>query len=139
MLERSRVGPGRILLCCYGVFVLAAGARSAVQLGTHAARAPLAYGLSALAAVVYFVGLILLAAIEGGRRQCRTAAIACCTAEFVGVVLVGIASTIRPGAFPDATVWSHFGSGYGYVPAVLPVLAMAWLFRGARDRTAAAT
>ena len=31
------------------------------------------------------------------------------------------------GAFPDKTVWSHFGSGYGFVPLVLPVLGLLWL------------
>ena len=32
-----------------------------------------------------------------------------------------------PVAFPDKTVWSHFGSGYGYVPLVLPVIGLMWL------------
>jgi hypothetical protein len=26
-------------------------------------------------------------------------------------------------------VWSEFGAGYGYVPAVLPFLGLAWLRR----------
>ena len=32
-------------------------------------------------------------------------------------------------AFPDATVWSSYGGGYGYVPLVLPVLGLLWLRR----------
>ena len=31
--------------------------------------------------------------------------------------------------FPDQTVWSDFGSGYGFVPLVLPMFGMWWLWR----------
>ena len=44
-----------------------------------------------------------------------------------GVVAVGSLSLAVPNAFPDATVWSRYGSGYGFVPAVLPCLALWWL------------
>ena len=35
---------------------------------------------------------------------------------------------------PDATVWSHFGQGYLFIPLVLPVAGLWWLLsdRGAR-------
>lgn len=29
--------------------------------------------------------------------------------------------------FPDASVWSDYGIGYGFVPLVLPVAALLWL------------
>ncbi|NTW40635.1 MAG: hypothetical protein HGA44_12235, partial [Cellulomonadaceae bacterium] len=45
------------------------------------------------------------------------------------VLVVGGLSLARPSLFPDATVWSGLGAGYGYVPLVLPVLGMAWLRR----------
>ena len=32
-------------------------------------------------------------------------------------------------AFPDATVWSQYGLGYGFVPLVLPVVGLWWLRR----------
>ena len=35
---------------------------------------------------------------------------------------------VAPGLFPDDTVWSRFGAGYGWVPAVLPFLGLAWLW-----------
>ncbi|HVX43561.1 MAG TPA: hypothetical protein VHC49_06735 [Mycobacteriales bacterium] len=101
-----------------------------MQLATGAGRAPLAYALSAAAAAVYLAGTVILAAVEKGFERIRVVAIACCAVEFAGVIAVGIASLSEPGAFPDATVWSHFGSGYGYVPLVLPLLAGLWLFRG---------
>lgn len=47
--------------------------------------------------------------------------------SLVGVLVVGALSYAVPSAFPDKTVWSHFGSGYGYVPLVLPVLGIWWL------------
>ena len=51
------------------------------------------------------------------------------TIELVGVLTVGLVSYLVPSDFPDKTVWSHFGSGYGYVPLVLPVLGLWWLRR----------
>ena len=47
----------------------------------------------------------------------------------VVVLVVGAASYLVPEAFPDKTVWSHFGQGYGYVPLVLPVLGLWWFRR----------
>jgi hypothetical protein len=45
------------------------------------------------------------------------------------VLGVGLLSYARPDLFPDQTIWSHFGEGYGWVPLVLPFLGMAWLYR----------
>ena len=46
-------GFGRVLVAVYGLFALAATGRSAVQIATKFHEAPLAYLLSAFAAVVY--------------------------------------------------------------------------------------
>ena len=124
MAERA-VGPGRVLVACYALFVVAAGARSAVQLSTHASRAPVAYGLSALAAVVYACGLVLLVRAERNPDASRVPALVCCAVELAGVLGVGLATVVT--AFPDDTVWSGFGRGYGFVPLALPVLAAWWL------------
>ncbi len=119
-------GAGRMLVFVYGVFALSATARSAFQLATDAGTAPLAYGLSLLAAVVYVVATLAL--LRGGARAWVTA-VAACTVELVGVLAVGGLSQVRPGLFPEPTVWSGFGAGYGYVPLVLPVLGLLWLRR----------
>jgi hypothetical protein len=29
--------------------------------------------------------------------------------------------------FPDDTVWSVFGRGYGFVPLILPLVGLWWL------------
>ncbi|MGY1770190.1 hypothetical protein [Blastococcus sp. SYSU D00813] len=117
-------GLGRVLVAVYGVFALAAGARAAVQLATRFSEAPLAYLLSALAALVYVVATVGLA--RGGRGGRRTALVACAV-ELTGVLVVGVLSLADRAAFPDETVWSGFGQGYGYVPLVLPVLGLLYL------------
>jgi cytochrome bd-type quinol oxidase subunit 2 len=123
-------GPGRVLVAVYGVFALAAGARAAVQLATRFDEAPLAYLLSAVAAVVYVVATAGLArGGQGGRRTAVTA----CSVELAGVLVVGTASLVDPAAFPDSTVWSGYGSGYGFIPLVLPVLGLLWLRHQAEE------
>ncbi|MEG3635165.1 hypothetical protein [Micromonospora palythoicola] len=131
---RTNAGPGRLLIAVYLLFAIAASSRAALQITTRFDEAPLAYLLSALAAMVYVVAAVGLArAGHAGRRI----ALACCALELVGVVGVGAVSLARPDLFPDETVWSGFGSGYGYIPLVLPVLGLAWL-RHTRRRAAAA-
>ena len=126
MPERSSLstGAGRALVFVYGVFAVAATGRSAVQLGTELDRAPLAYSLSLVAAVIYLVATACL--LRGGAGAWRAAVVAC-SVELVGVLVVGALTYVVPDLFPDRTVWSHFGQGYGFVPLVLPVLGLAWL------------
>lgn len=116
-------GPGRALVAVYGVFALAAGARAAVQIATRFQEAPLAYSLSAFAAAVYIVLTVALA------RGNRTLALVACGVELAGVLIVGTLSMADPEAFPRATVWSGYGSGYLFIPFVLPILGLYWLLR----------
>lgn len=117
-------GPGRVLIGIYGLFAISAGARASYQLATKFDEAPLAYSLSALAAVIYLIATIGL--VRGGRGG-RRLALVCCSIELAGVLIVGTLSLIDAAAFPHATVWSGFGRGYGFVPLVLPVLGLLWL------------
>ncbi|GHF52109.1 MULTISPECIES: hypothetical protein [Streptomyces] len=119
-------GPGRLLVWLYGVFTVAAASRSVVQMILDFGRAPLAYVLSAAAAVVY--AFITYSLVRGGNTA-RRAALVCCAAELAGVLLVGTWTVVEPSAFPDATVWSDFGMGYLFIPVILPVTAMMWLRR----------
>ncbi|MFE6646431.1 hypothetical protein ACFVJS_07725, partial [Nocardioides sp. NPDC057772] len=50
--------------------------------------------------------------------------------ELAGVLVVGVLSLVVPSWFPDDSVWSKFGIGYGFVPALLPILGLLWLWRG---------
>jgi hypothetical protein len=129
----TRTGPGRVLIAVYAVFALAASARAGVQIATKFGNAPVAYLLSAFAAVVYILATVTLAV---GSPTARRIAVVSCSVEFVGVVAVGTWSLADPAMFPDATVWSSYGSGYGFVPLVLPVFGLLWLRRWAvRART----
>ncbi|MFE5244000.1 MULTISPECIES: hypothetical protein [unclassified Streptomyces] len=119
-------GPGRVLVWFYGVFTVAAASRSIVEMILDFEKAPLAYVLSALAAVVY--GFITYSLVRGGEKA-RRAALMCCAAELAGVLIVGTWTLVEPSAFPDSTVWSGFGMGYLFIPVILPVTGMMWLRR----------
>ena len=119
-------GLGRVLLLVYGIFALSASARALVQITTHFGEAPLAYLLSAFAGLVYITATVGLAL--GGARG-RLIALTSCTIELIGVLVVGTLSIADAVAFPDDTVWSRYGSGYGYVPLVLPFIGLWWLWR----------
>jgi hypothetical protein len=104
--ESTRTGPGRLLVAIYGLFALSASARAGVQIATKFGHAPVAYLLSAFAGVVYIIATVTLS--------------------------VGEAPGADRAMFPDATVWSGYGSGYGFVPLVLPVFGLLWLRYWAR-------
>lgn len=127
--QRLITGPGILLLWLYGVMVVGAVSRSAVQISTDFHKAPLAYTLSALAGLVY--GFITYSLVRGGEKA-RRAALVCCAAELVGVLAVGTWTLVEPSAFPDATVWSDFGMGYLFIPVILPVTAIFWLNKARR-------
>ena len=119
-------GLGRVLLFVYGVFALSASARAGVQIATHFSEAPLAYLLSAVAGLVYISATVGLAI--GGVRG-RLIALTSCSVELLGVLIVGTLSIADAVAFPDDTVWSKYGSGYGYVPLLLPFVGLWWIWR----------
>ncbi|MGI5288152.1 hypothetical protein ACQEVF_33110 [Nonomuraea polychroma] len=119
-------GPGRALIAVYGLFSLAAGARAAVQIVGRFQEAPLAYSLSAFAALVY---IVLTVALWRGARRLALVALGI---ELAGVLVIGTASLLDPAAFPDETVWSAYGKGYLFIPLVLPVVGLYWLLRRRR-------
>ena len=124
-------GPGRALLAVYLVFAVSAGARAGVQIATRFDQAPLAYLLSALAAAVYLAASFGLA--KGGPTG-RRIALTGCLIELAGVLVVGALTVFDTADFPDDTVWSRFGSGYGYIPVLLPLIGLYWLWRNRPGR-----
>lgn len=120
----NRLGDARVLVVVYGVLALAATGRSVYQLVTKFSDAPVAYALSALAALVYIVATVALA------RGDRPLALWSMTFELVGVLLVGLLSFVNTDLFPRDTVWSHFGAGYLWIPLALPILGLWWLAKG---------
>ena len=119
-------GFGRVLVFVYGVLAFAATGRATFELVSKFSEAPVPYGLSVLAAVVYVVATWALAT---NRRH--VALVAVCF-ELVGVLAVGFSSLLWSSGFPEASVWSDFGIGYGCVPLVLPAVGLWWILRGSR-------
>ena len=131
--SRTRMtGIGRVLVVVYAIMALAATGRSLVQIVEDYANAPLAYTLSAASALVYVLATVAL--ILAGRAGWYVVAWIAISFELVGVLVVGTLSLVDVGDFPDETVWSQFGAGYGYVPLVLPFVGVAWLWTTGRRR-----
>jgi hypothetical protein len=118
----SSLGSGRLLVAVYAIFAVSSSARAIYQLTTKFSDAPVAYSLSALAALVYILATISLA-----KSELKTLALATIIFELAGVLLVGILSYLVPELFQHPSVWSKFGQGYGFVPLVLPVIGLLWL------------
>ena len=119
-------GPGRLLIAVYAVFAISASARAGYQILTKFSEAPLAYLLSAFAAIVYVVATISLAKAGSTWFKVSVAAV---LVELLGVLVVGALSLFDPVQFPHETVWSLFGRGYAFIPLLLPILGLVWLYR----------
>lgn len=124
--DTRNTGPGRLLIAVYAVFAISATARAGFQILTKFSEAPLAYMLSAFAALVYLVATVSLA--KPGRTWFKVSVTAVLV-ELLGVLVVGALSVFDSVNFPHETVWSLFGRGYGFIPLVLPILGLVWLYR----------
>ena len=130
MTKSSRsLGVGRLLILVYAVFAVSSTARASFQVITKFEEAPLAYSLSLLSALVYILATVSLA--RSGMTWNKVA-IGAVVFELVGVLGVGTLSFVAPELFDHASVWSGFGSGYGYLPLVLPILGLIWIRKAKR-------
>lgn len=125
----TRSGFGKVLVVLYAVFAVGATSRAVFQILTKYDEAPLAYTLSAIAAVVYVVATVALVVDRPVARRVAGAALGF---EALGVLVVGTFSLLRPELFPEPTVWSDYGLGYLLIPLVLPFVGLWWLRRTAR-------
>lgn len=121
-----------ILIVVYAILALAATGRSSVELMQKFSEAPLPYSVSAASALIYILVTVAL------WRRWRTVALVGSAVELLGVLTVGILTTFEPTWWPEHTVWTGFGSGYGWVPVLLPMVALYFLIRGRRDASATA-
>jgi hypothetical protein len=129
MSETTRstaTGFGRVVVFVYGILAFAATGRATFELVSKFSDAPVPYALSVLAALVYIVATWALATDR------RTIALGAVCFELVGVLAVGLTSLLWTDKFPEASVWSDFGVGYGWVPLVLPLVGLWWILRGSR-------
>lgn len=118
------LGVGRLLILVYAVFAISSTARASFQIITKFEDAPLAYSLSLLSAVVYVLATVSLA--RSGTTW-QKVAVYSVIFELAGVLTIGTLSFVAPELFDHTSVWSGFGSGYGYLPLVLPVLGLIWI------------
>ena len=131
MTKSSRtLGFGRLLILVYAVFAISSTARASFQVITKFDEAPVSYSLSLLSAVVYLLATVSLA--KSGPAW-KTIALASVIFELIGVLTVGAISLLVPELFVEASIWSGFGSGYGYLPLVLPVLGLLWIRKTHQD------
>jgi cytochrome bd-type quinol oxidase subunit 2 len=145
MSTRVRLtGPGRILVAVYAVLAVAATGRSGFQIVDRFAEAPVAFSLSAVAAVVYILATLALA-LRLDRLAWITIGF-----ELLGVLVVGTLTLVAPAvvgleqvdlldrAFGrQGTVWALYGLGYLGVPLALPVIGLLYLARSRRATTVA--
>jgi cytochrome bd-type quinol oxidase subunit 2 len=127
---KRTLGVGRLLIVFYAVFAVSSTARASFQILTKFEQAPLAYSLSLLSALVYILATISLA--KAGKRW-KQVALASVVFELAGVLSVGALSFVAPELFSHQSVWSGFGSGYGYIPLVLPLLGLLWIRKSQRE------
>ena len=120
--KRQR-GISTLIVALYGVLAFAATGRASYELIAKFDKAPLAYSLSALSAVIYIVATVALA--KNTRASKRLASITI-TFELIGVLVVGTLS-IFTSVFPASTVWSWYGISYGWFPLILPIVGLIWL------------
>lgn len=117
------------LLAAYGLLAFAAVGRSTYELFAKFSDAPLAYGLSTCAAAIYVVAVWAIARADS--HALRIAQVAC-SFELLGVLVVGTLSLADDDLFPAGTVWSYYGRDYGWLPLVVPGLALWWIARRRR-------
>lgn len=130
-LGRS-TGLGRIIIAVYGVLALSATIRALYQMFFRDfSEAALAYSLSLVAGLVYILATLCLASSKPRAWYLSLYAV---VFEFVGVLVVGTLSFTHPELFGHDAVWSYFGQGYGYVPLVLPIVGLWWLYRNRDER-----
>lgn len=115
------------MIAVYGVFALSATVRASYQLLRKYDEAPLAYWLSLVAAVIYIVATYALATNK--IKLAKNTLIF----ELLGVLTIGSLSLLVPEFFEHPTVWSYFGSGYGFIPLLLPVFGLWWIARRKAD------
>ncbi|WP_313811649.1 hypothetical protein [Glutamicibacter sp.] len=126
-------GLGRVIITVYGILALAATVRGVYQILTKFDEAPVAYILSVISGLIYVVATISLASAKRGAWLVSLWAV---SIELVGVLVVGTLSITHPEVFAHPSVWSGYGKGYGYIPLVLPIVGLWWLYRNRNERHA---
>ena len=134
----TRHGAGRGLITVYAILAIGSTARAAYELLTKFSNAPLSYALSTFAAVVYCVITVALIRDTPGWRR---VALVGMVVELVGVLVIGTWSVFDKAAFTNpetgkvvSSVWYWYGRYYLFVPLILPILGLRFLYRTRAQR-----
>lgn len=124
-------GLGRVIIAVYGILALAATVRAVYQIVSKFDEAPEAYVLSLISGLIYFVATFSL---SSAKPHAWLVSLWAVSIELAGVLVVGTLSLTHPEIFAHPSVWSGFGEGYGYIPLVLPIVGLWWLYRNRSER-----
>ena len=121
---------GDALAFFYGLWACAALGRVLYQYLLRQPATLLPTHLSAAAGLLY---LLIIAGLRRRSPRAWRLTLALLLAELGGVLVVGTLDVVWR-LFPYATVWSQYGSGYLWMPLLLPLAGLAWLLRAETRR-----
>ena len=124
--RRPAYGWGRILVGVFAVFGASVLIPSLTTLLRSPHEDPAVWSLNVLGGGLYI--LLAVCVAHNGRRM-RNIGWMCLGALATMAVLIGILTlpASSPGELNDS-VWAHWGRSRWYLPAILPVVAAAWMW-----------
>lgn len=119
------LGLGRVVMVLFWAFGVWTTVMGVIDL-LHVGDGPLGSAIvSVLAGVVYLVAA--LGITHNGRRM-RIIGWAAMVVCAVGPLLVGLLGLGIPELWATRSTWSAFGAHYSFIPLVLPVIGLVWLW-----------
>ena len=126
--RRPAYGGGRVLVGVFAVFGAIVLVPSLVSLLRSPDEAPAVWSFNLLGGGLYI--LLAVCVAHNGRRM-RNIGWMCLGALATMAVLIGVLTMTVPSPTPadlNASVWAHWGRSRWYLPAILPVVAAAWMW-----------
>ena len=124
--RRPAYGWGRILVGVFAVFGAIVLVPSLTTLLRSPDEEPAVWSLNLLGGVLY---LLLAVCVAHNGRRMRNIGWMCLGALATMAVLIGVLTLPAPSpAELSVSVWAHWGRSRWYLPAILPVVAAAWMW-----------
>ena len=126
--RRPAYGWGRILVGVFAVFGATVLIPALTALVRSPGEAPAIWAFNLLGGGLYV--LLAVCVAHNGRRM-RNIGWMCLGALATMAVLIGVLTMTSPSPTPadlNASVWAHWGRSRWYLPAILPVVAAAWMW-----------
>ena len=126
--RRPAYGWGRILVGVFAVFGATVLIPALTALVRSPGEAPAIWAFNLLGGGLYV--LLAVCVAHNGRRM-RNIGWMCLGALATMAVLIGVLTMTSPSPTPadlNASVWARWGRSRWYLPAILPVVAAAWMW-----------